>query len=124
MATPAERRSDNFVFCATEEELKTIWTGSGSFSGSFFVCFQTLVRTELNIFRGQFRSADVPPKEYDLIKPQVPHIFCCLRFVRSSSHPSAWTKAEAIQNSSQNRLSRTSLTIRETSSWILREPEM
>ena len=34
---------------------------SNRFSDLFFHVFQTVFRVELNIFRGQFRSAGVPP---------------------------------------------------------------
>ena len=37
-------------------------TRVGSFLESFFAFFQTLFRIKLRIFRGQFRSADVPPQ--------------------------------------------------------------
>ena len=41
--------------------LKIFQSRFGSFFGSFFAFFQTVFRIDLKIFRGQIRSARVPP---------------------------------------------------------------
>ena len=50
-----------FQAADSEEGLKTLRQLFGSFFGSFLCALQTLDRFELKFFRGQFRSANVPP---------------------------------------------------------------
>ena len=49
------------IFKRPERGLNIFQTRFGSFFGSFFRVFQTVFRIDLKVFRGQFRSARVPP---------------------------------------------------------------